>query len=385
MSVEHHLVRVVADPEGRALTALVEGLNVTSDMLELADPFELEVPLGPELWAALKPDSEVQVWIDETRVLTGFVDERTRHLSKSGGSTIEVHGRDKGGRLVDESAPLGTFAGLTIDDLARKMVSPWFGQVALSNARNRALLAGHVPRAVAKEPAVLSGRDIVKKVEPGDTRAGVLLHFLAEAELLGWSSADGREFIVGLPNYNQTPLWSFFVGRPGGTRFAEINVEDADYSESVAERYASITVCGSGKGSSSQYGKQVTRWTSTALDNPDAPPDGVGRDFQRPKALRLGNHKLRSADKAKQRAQREMRLRQSQGRELSLTAPGYGQAPPGRASSIFCCDTMARWEDEELDLREDFLVTRVQFVQSKTEGQTSRLALVPKGTELRCG
>jgi prophage tail gpP-like protein len=381
-----HLVRVVLDPGGRSITALVESLDVTNDMLELADPFSFTLPFSAEAWAATKPDTEVQVWIDEARILTGYIDDRTRRVSRSEGVSILVEGRDKGGRLIDESAPLQTYAGLGIEDLAREIVAPWFESVSLSNARNRRLIRGPAARkaSVSSEPPILTGKDISRKVEPGDSRAAVLLHFLEEAELLAWSSADGNEFIVGRPNYAQAPQWFFLLPRPDGPRAGEVNVEEVDYKESIAERYAMVTVCGAGRGDASNYGAQVTKWTASAYDNP-ATADGTGGDFQRAKRLRIADNDIKSAAKAKARAERELRLLQAGGRSLDLVAPGYGQSPPDRATTIFCCDTMARWEDEELGLREDWFVTRVQFHHSKQGGQATRLALVPKGTELRIG
>jgi prophage tail gpP-like protein len=80
-----------------------------------------------------------------------------------------------------------------------------------------------------------------------------------------------------------------------------------------------------------------------------------------------------------------MAMRKSGARSLELSVPGFGQGLPGRATTIYCFDTIARWEDEEIGLREDFYVTRVEFKTSKGEGQSTDLALVPKGTELRCG
>lgn len=384
MTPEVHLVRVVLDPQGEALTTLVESLDLSNDMLELADPFRLALPYSADVWRVATPDTEVQVWIDESRVLTGYIDDRTRRSSKNEGTSIALDGRDRGGRLVDDAAPLGTFAGLGIEDLARQMVTPWFSTVSLSNARNRRLVKGGGPSAtVSKEPAILAGKNIARKVDPSDSRADVLSDFLHEAELLAWSSADGREFIVGRPNYSQSPQWFFFAGAAGSARRGEINVEEFEYVETVGDRYAQITVCGSGRGDAANYGARVTKWTATVSDNP-ADADGLGRSFKQPKRLRIADHNIKSAEQAARRARREMALRNGDARRLQLTVPGFGQGLPGQ-TAIYCFDTIARWEDEEIGLREDWYVTRVHFRYAKGEGQATRLELVPKGTELRAG
>jgi len=371
-----HEVRVTFEPVGRPpIAALVEKIDLVNDMLELADPFDLELPFSKDVWAASAPDTQVSIHIDDSRVLTGFIDDRAKGGSKGNGSTIRINGRDKGGRLVDESAPLITFAGLGIEDLARDIVAPWFDAVSLSNARNRALIKGRGRRsaAVSREPVIDTGKNVQRKVNPGETRAQVLVYFLELAGLLGWSTADGREFIVGLPNYSQAPQWRFQWDLDGDTT----NVESHDYRESVAERYSTITVCGSSKGSKANYAGNV-RKRATADEAP-----GV---FQRPKRLIISDHDVNSIAVARDRVQREMRLRDARGRELSLMAPGFGQAAGGSEGepvAIFAFDTVGRWEDLEADIRGEYLLTRCHFQTDKQGGQWTQLDLVPVGTELR--
>lgn len=371
-----HEVRAVFEPVGRPpVAARCESIDLVNDMLELADPFNVALPFSREVWDASAPDTQVSIHIDDSRVCTGYIDDRHKVGSKGDGSTIVVEGRDKGGRLVDESAPLITYAGLGIEDLARQIVDPWFSTVSLSNARNRALIKGRGRRsaAIASEPAILTGKDVRRKVDPGESRAQVLLYFLELAGLLAWSTADGREFIVGTPNYSQAPQWRFQFAPDADST----NVEHFDYKESVGERYSSITVCGASKGNKQNYAGNVLKRATL---------EEVTGDFQRPKRLLLSDHDVDTVEKARARSSREARLRDATGETLALTAPGFGQVlggPDGQPPAIFAFDTVARWEDLEADVRGEFLLTRVHFQTDKDGGQWTDLDLVPVGTELR--
>lgn len=389
MTLYPHEVRVAlgTDQLFPQTSALCEQVDVTCDMLAFADEFTLGFPFTREYWELTAPDSEVQVYVDDVRILTGFVDDQRKVTSREEGSSIRITGRDKGGRLVDESAPLVKYAGLGILDLAVPVVAPWFTTVSLSNARNRQLIRGRGRRlaAAAGEPPIITDRKAEKKVEPGESRADVLGHFLDEAGLLAWSSADGREFIVGKPNHDQAPQWRFLMAREGSARAGEANVELAEDGRSVAERYARIQVCGTSKGSSVSYGANVTKRTAVARNNPVI-DDGTGLDFQRPKSLLLADNDITSAAAAKVRAEREMRLRDASARTLEITVPGYGQVlggDPASRPAIYCFDTIARYEDEETEDVDDFLVTRLRFATDRQGGQWSAISMVPRGTELR--
>lgn len=414
-----HTVRVAA---GRGAEPIdIENVlhwDVSNDLLELADDFSFSVPFDPVLFAVLQPDAEVELWIDDARVLTGFVDDLERSASKGGGSILTVTGRDRGGRLVDESAPFLTFGEIGVLELARTMGSPWFEEVVLSNVEDRRLRKGRSGRSQARaswEPlyipegldesarlAIAQASDRVrtalksassepagkviglstrKKVEPGESRADVLMHFMEEAGWLMWSSADGRQLIVGKPQHDQEPTWRFVYAPTGHPRAGECNVLSLGDRRSTGERYAKITACGSSRGDSSRYGPNVTKRIGVALNGPNA--DGTGKHFTRPKSLVVVDDDVRTEKQAKDRAEREMRLRDASGREVTLTVAGFGQRFGGDSKpSLFTFDTIARFEDLEADTLGDFYVTRVRFVEDKQGGQHTEISLVPRGTEL---
>jgi prophage tail gpP-like protein len=387
-----------------SLTADIVSYQITNDMLALADSWSIELPVKRQLWDLVETDNEVQVHIDNSLVLSGFVGRRAKNRGR-----IEVSGRDRGGRLVDESAPLVRFAGKKIEDLALAVAGEWFEEVRLDNATNRRLIGGRGarrranvdPEAVALaiatfggspvippspprrsgrtasgEPAILVGKEIRHKVAPGETRAEVLMSFLEQAGLMAWSTADGKTLVVGKPNQRQPARWHFFQAAPGSTRRGETNVIEMEYIEDVEELFAEITACGAGKGDSVNYGKNVTRRRATARL--------AGRLFARAKRLLISDPDVRSPAEALERAEREMRELAAGSKLLEIEVSGHGQFDPRVGwPEIFRFDTVAHVEDEEIGLVGDFFVTRCEFSGSKRESRTM-LSLVPVGTELRC-
>lgn len=360
-----------------------ESYEITSDMLQAADGFNLELPGATrEVFDLVKPDAAVQVAIDDVPILTGFVDDRRWRLSAAG-TSLTITGRDKGGRLVDESAPLTLYQGLGIQQLAEKMVLDWFPKVSLSNTTNRLLVRGPAaPKAkVSKEPAIDTTFKLDRKVNPGESRWDVLRAFLERAELLAWSSANGQEFVVGLPCYTQEPQYRFFVPTEASARQREGNVIDIELDDSVGERYSMIVACGSGRGSTSNYAARVTRMRAVAKNNP-ATEFGTGKDFTRRKVLLVADADLRNQDAATRRAKREMALRDGTGRRVHVTVRGHAQLRDGKPA-LYAFDAMCELEIEPLGIRGKYLVTAVSFRHSRREGETTQLTLVPEGTVLR--
>ena len=377
----HEIRVVVAGVELRDWTRY----DITCDMLELADAFTVEMPLTRARWDACPTDAPVQVYIDQVQVLDGFVDDREVSGGRDG-DTLILTGRDKGGRLIDESMPLQTLRGMAILELGERVAGigsdwPWFEQVVLSNATNRRLLRGGGYQAkAAAEPPIESDPNAAKRVQVGDTRADTILHFLEEAGLLLWSSADGRQLIIGKPNYDQDLQYRFFYAGEGSARVREVNVLSRRYRESVADRYSQITVLGAGRGDAENYAENVTRRAWTVSDGPRA--YGVGEAFTAPKRLLIGDEDVRNIAQAKVRAEREAAQRLAASRQLEVTCPNHGMyILSGGPITHYAFDTMAHWEDETTGEAGDYLVTATTYSGDRSR-ETTTLRLVPKGTEL---
>jgi prophage tail gpP-like protein len=356
--------------------------SINADMLTPADSFELSLaPARPEIWALVPPDALVEVRIDDTPVVSGYIDERDLQVAKSGAS-ITVNGRDKSGRLIDESSDLKAYGKMSLKALAEFIAAPTFSSVSLSNARNRDLVRGRRSGKAepGTEPLFAKASEAPKKVEPGETRWDVLRQFLEPARLLAWSSADGQELIVGLPNYSQGTQWRFFVPREGSSRATEGNVIDVSFTESVANRYSIITMVGSSKGDSASYGEQVTKHRHTVRQGPN--PDGTGDAFRVRKQLIMSDDEIKNGRDAKARAERELAFRDAEAKVIEITVKGHSQRRlRGDQPAVFTFDTMAELEIEGY-VSGRYLIASCAYSVDRDEGEITKMKLVPEGTEL---
>lgn len=366
--------------------------EIVNDMLSPADSFELTAgPFTNDLYRALLPDSEVQVFLDDTRILTGLIDERRSTSSKGQGTQLVVRGRDRGGRLLDERCPLFSLVGLGILDLAKKCTDPWVTNVTASNATNRRLIAGGAAARmgrISKEPAIEvirestnifgHGSDHRRKVRPGESRWQVLAHFLEETKLLAWPTADGSTLVVGQPNYNQEPTFHFVHAKPQSQRAADSNVESIEVVDNFGERYSRIICMADDV---EPGGGAVRHYKGEVFDG--VGPDGEGRNFIHPKVMIIHDSDVKSNAMAQARAEREMAERDGAGHELVVTVRGHSQViAGGKTPTLYAFDTIARVTSEDFGIDADYLITRTRFTLKKDSGPVTELHLVPKGTTL---
>ncbi len=424
MTLPSHEINVIA---ARQRIPGWKEYTISTDLLQPADEFSLAVQFTREAWDLLPPDQIVSVFVDSTKILTGFVDERSKTSDPGSGTGIELRGRDKSGRLVDESAPLFRFGGLKIKELAEKIVGigvdadPLFERVTLVNTRNRSLLrdtrarqaraireplvsvasqafrfaaaplgfasgfGAQIPRTVERpaviDPGIFQGRAAPKKVAPGTTRWAVLEKFIREARLIAWSTGDGRELFVGLPNYEQEAQYYFFEAATDSDNRDQTNAK-ITVRHTVADRYSKITAVGAARGTRSNYGSNVTKNRGVVRNNPDD-PDGVGIAFLRRKALVITDDSIKNPRDALERAEREMLERDANALEVFVDVPGHSQVYAGETPTVYAVDTIARVEDEDTGLLGDMYVTSVEFTRSRGGGTRSTLRLVPRGTLLQ--
>lgn len=367
----NHRVSILVD--GREVTGWTD-YTVNTSILDPVDTFAMRMPWSRAAWSLLVPDAPVRILLDGVPIVTGFLDDRELPVDDD---LIAVTGRDRCGRLVQESAPAIDYRGLGVRELVARLAAPWFSVVTLSNARNRRVLRGQGKRADGFEPVRLNTR-VATRLEPGQTRWTVIEELLGQAGYLAWSAGDGAELVIGQPNYDQEIQFEFRRPAPGGRGG---NVLGLGVRQSTADRYSRIVVLGSGGGTDANYGIAVAARAGEARDNP-ATPQGDGRDFSAPKRLVMADEAVVSRAEAEARARREMARRRANAHVVSVQAPLHGQRIAGRALTLFCPDTLARVDDERTGTSGVFLVVSCSYRGTRSEGETTVMELVPRGTEL---
>jgi prophage tail gpP-like protein len=327
--------------------------------------------------------------IDDIVVASGFIDDREWEDGR-GGDSLVVTGRDRGGRLVDEAMPLTNLQGLSLKDLGEIVAGGWFESVTLSNAENRQLLRGSPKdefddEEVDPDPSagIFQATKSNIKVQPGQKRWETLTHFLREAGLLAWSTADGKQLFIGQPNYEQAPSYTFFIAASmESSRAQEGNIQKVKLRDSVGERYSKIIAIGEHRTTDEDGNEEAETYRAEVVDGPGA--DGIGGAFKHRKILVVNDGDLRSQELAKARAEREQAHRDATGRSLVITVLGHAQArDPRRAPILYAPDTIAEVELERIGVHALFMPTSVKFRHSRSEGETTELKLVPKGSALR--
>lgn len=352
--------------------------EISSSLIVPSSSFSMTRPFTADAWRILRRDARIRVAIDGTIVLDGFIDDRGK---RSKANEMVIGGRDRAGRLVQESAPKVNYNGLEMTEGIQRLADPWVKKVTLSDARNRRLRLGKgFKMAVGNEPVTV--RKIVARghANPGQSRWSVIEEIVSNAGLMAWVSADGTEIFVGHPNQDQPAQFFLTNARVGGG--SKSTVMDLHYDESNGDRYSLIAVVGNGGGTEEDFGESVSTRRSSVTDGPAA--DGTGRDFLYPKRLLMPESHYDSNEEASTVARRERNRRDFRRVHLSVDMPYHGQWFLPTTPTIFAPGTIARVVDEEMDpvIDDDFFIYSCAYLGDRQSGETTHLELVPKGTEI---
>lgn len=374
---EHEVAVVVADREIRGWT----DYSIDVGVIEPSDSFSMGLPFDRKAWDYVRADRRLKVTIDGVVILDGFLDSRR---ASSADGTIQITGRDKVGRLVQESAPGVVYKGKLLTALVLELASPWFSRVVLSNARNRRVMRGKGRKASDTGRIWVDARSS-KYIEPGQPRWSVIEELCQQAGYLCWSSADGSELVIGQPDYEQEIQYQIYQAPyEGSPRQATTpGLLDLVVEESTADRYSRIIVLGAGPASAVNYGPTVAKRSGEAKNNPST-VDGDGLDFSAPKRLILADRQdVKGRADAAVVARREMARRDFDGHPLSATFATHGQRlSAGAPSTLFVPDTMAYVEDPDRGVRGAHWVAACSYRSTRDGGETTQLTLVRSGTEL---
>jgi prophage tail gpP-like protein len=333
-----------------------ESYEINQSMRQPASTCALGGPLTDERLKAVPLGAEVQVHIDRRPIFSGYITSRQRR-----GHRLEVQCHDRAWRLVRDSAPFVRLSQETLESFAKLMAGDVFGNVTFSNAKNRNLY-GRGARRVGSEPPVINGSDEPVKVSPGATRWQALAEILRRADLLAWSSGNGKELVLAKPNFAQEPRYEFRISDTKRGTCIDIAV-----SESIEQSYRTVNVTGQSRvtpRSEASYGDGLGR-KGTATDS----------TYPLPIGLRVVEE-ARSIQEATEMA--AAYLADAKSGENVTTVQAFRHAQGDR---FYAIDTVAKVTDERNGYNELVYVTGVTYSGNRTTEQT-QLEAVPLNTRL---
>lgn len=373
-----HIVTAIV--EGQLITGWQSG-NIESSITTAADTFVMRMPFNLRAYNTLRRGARITIKVDgDTTLLDGFIDKRER-MGKA--NMLEISGRDRVGRLVDESAQAIDYSGMTIQEAVKRLASPWFGSVVLSNARNRRLRRGKGRRmASATEPVVTVNVRVPRRgtVHAGESRWQMIHEIVSRAGLLAFGSSDGQEIVVCKANSSQPAQYLFMLAKPGSSSVT--NIRDLRRTEDDGDRFSLYVCAGSGGQGDTNFGRNGIDNRGAAFDNVFNRIDGTGRDFIHPKRMYLPEQAYDSFGDADRVAANEQARRDMKRDMITIEAPFFGQQIGTAAATLFAPDTVARVVDEEAELDDFYIILSCSFSFDRDNGDTTTMHMVPVGTEI---
>jgi prophage tail gpP-like protein len=297
------------DPANPANTKVLDGwLNyeVISDMMSSADSFILSLIARKDVLDFFRTAGhKIRIFSDDSLQMTGIVDAVPTDSNKNG-TTLTITGRDFGGLLTDAAAPMLTYDGLSLSQIAEKLIEPWSAyipSVITDNAANRYMTAGITYRkrtgvsgapapgtssllgslsAPTAAPSAAGGWQTLRRRSPdyrpinqdrqyqrrskaGDRAWDVIYKLAQEISCHLWFSAAG-ELVLARPLYSQqSPYPKLFlrIDDEGNTTESNCKISmDCD----IGDRYANYTFIGQGSQSASSIGKVLSDHNYSASD-----------------------------------------------------------------------------------------------------------------------
>lgn len=283
----------------------------------------------------IKPGAECKLYVDNTQILTGYVDVVRAAFDKSSRS-LTVSGRDKAADMVDSSAlnEPDSWAQITIGRLATELAKPFGITVADKTGDS-------TPFSLAK-------------IQPGETAFEMLERYSRQRGIL--TISDGLGGIV--------------LTKPGTAR-ADValeqgkNILSASGTADYSKRFSEYLVTGQSAGTDTFFGTEA------------AQVEGKARDAEVRSARRLLITAANSSDAADMQkvAAWEAITRAARSSPLSITVQDWYQKEGGR---LWQPGEIVQVRSEWLQISEpvDFLINSVKFTKSGSDGTTAELELL---------
>lgn len=401
--------------------------SLESNMLQDADAFEFTLNnKGGELSAAISVLDEVQVLIDGTIQLSGYVDRIQTSVGVDGSPELTVQGRDRFGQLVDVMPKPQTITGKDLLQIAEALSTPFVTNWVFDNSDNLRRLQNakrrlrrlerfqqtlrktrtfgikkdtttkktyyevggqRVPidlskRGSAQQIAIDANESRVStakaflnkikrelfprvKIDAGQTIMEVITRLASRAGFLVWQHADGSG-IISRPNYGQEPSYSIHFHGPDSARRQRNNALSGQVARDGSQRYRSYRLKGYSVNTANKKGKGA-RHDRTITDSDVA------------LSARTYYEDSDGAGTAKQA--REKLLRERQRREFEALVATYVFRGHGLDGVLWQHDAIAAVEDTINSLSGKLYLVRRRFYADE-EGQHTEIELRKAGVYL---
>lgn len=347
-----------------------ESIQIKQGIEQLAGGFALALTdkwPGQAVSWAIEAGQSCTVKIDDDVMITGFVDSVKVRIDK-GTHTINIEGRDATGDLVDCSAAPKEWQGMSFEQVATDLISP-FGIELFTQLETGA--AGYKPKKHGKGKHGGGGKAPSQKAFHGGGKlprkscnSGETVHRILEklAKIQGVLLLSNRHggLVVTRAGLN---------GRATDVLAYGQNIKSIDYERSFANLFSEITVKGQAHGATSTGGggpvlinaetaksvaivtrPKVTAATQagTTINNPE---------IHRYRPLIIMAEEQADAARCQRRAQWEAGTREARSKKLQIVVQGWRQTN-GRLWEI---NTLVRIKCPFVRENDDFLVSNIEY------------------------
>jgi prophage tail gpP-like protein len=384
MPFKPQLVAVPEDP----VKVVVDGftfaewqeVDIDSDVFTAADGFSLTgtVPSGTNL-SKFREGARVDVYVGPDRQMAGVIDTVQIKVDPKS-VTVSISGRDLGAYLCDCEVQAREFKDQTLSDMVKALLKPSWGirNVISDNDDNRRILLGKKKRGEFKKGIKQNISQTVRrysKIDAGSTARSLLDQWCAQEGVTWWITAQGDLFI-GRPQYDQDPVFEFYLFGPTSTDRNKNNVLSATVERSMGERYSEIVVTGTAHPKGKAHVADAT--------NVDEVPDDSQRSQARSVKLRgnardadlesrgitrtmtLHDDGARSNKECSDHAAEQVSRRELSALKITVEVDGFRQG--GR---VFTTDCLANVKIEQAGIDGVYWISQRKFTEKRQERRTS--------------
>ena len=352
--------------------------------------------IDKKLIASLAPGVKIQLSVNGHPQCTGRVDDLEVSADRHSGTVLRLSGRDMLGQVLDANADpqLRFTKDMTLQQFLESILVTQFHFTAVlgDSLDNRGVVTGQN----RGEKRSKKGKPLksiqIHQIKPyaHESALGFIERIIKRHGFWIWNSADGKNVIVDVPDFESDPLYS--LRRRTNTDALHNNILAGTVRLSMADQPTHLVCCGFGGGGdvahtrlrclignpvfSANNGPLLDRYPDIQVIQTDftilSPP---AIDIPEPRVVYLYDPESRSDEQLANFARRMLAERMHQ----SLTAY-YEVAGHTQAGIPWAVDTIVNVQDDIGGLSEPMYVLSRTFTKDRQNGARTQLELIRPGS-----